>query len=332
MGLSRCAIIIASASALVPPGARQSSSIARSAAPTEPFSLRARSAAASAETNVDVDCASKEECLALVEIYSREASTLRGDAALLSDQMRAAAAARAVDEETFKNNVLPLETETGLRTTLRLGSDDAFLRAGWEFLEGGAAKLTEVSGKPAAATLNKHEGGWAVTRAPQQNRGRGRDAPDVVEMWCWITRGGATEKVTLRATCMPRADADAIRDATADAAAAARAAEKDFEDAQHAYKRERDEGQPWYDTLFGYRALIKQHEVWGLKKSVARAWAELALAVDGAVVSLGGEEFVLGRRGEFAIGEPPNPLALLAAQLVPFAAAEPGELGTFAAW
>ena len=44
---------------------------------------------------------------------------------------------------------------------------------------------------------------------------------------------------------MPRADADAIRDATADAAAAARAAEKDFEDAQHAYKRERDEGQPW---------------------------------------------------------------------------------------
>ena len=77
MGLSRCAIIIASASALVPPGARQSSSIARSAAPTEPFSSEREAqsaAAASAETNVDVDCASKEECLALVEIYSREAS------------------------------------------------------------------------------------------------------------------------------------------------------------------------------------------------------------------------------------------------------------------
>lgn len=270
--------------------------------------------------------------MALAEEFTHEADALRASIAELSDELQQAKL------ETIENNILELTEPresvlpgTKFRTTLRgLNGDDtkAFLRAQWCFLESGGAVVTPASGRDATSTLEAGGAGWKMI--PWQ--GKRRDAPDIFECWCFVKDAdGKMTKVTLRTTSLPFEHAAALRKEASGASKYYKDQSKAFEAHQQQYK-DNAEGRSWLDTLLDYRELIKQHEVTSVASGVRESWDSQARGADGAEVTLGDERVVLGKSGQYMVGEAPAPGVELAARLLPFLAKERAVWGTFTAW
>ena len=299
------------------------------------------------------ECATVEACdLEASELFDA-ARTLNARAAELRSEASAAEAylARMRAEAPPANNILPLtEAAAGAaarvwRTTLRVVEEERLARGrlqqhqlaqqratlvvAWTFLAGGVAEAapSQMPGEEerVAAADDGRAPGWTIHRA-KQGRSSSHCLPDILECWLWVRRGETLEKLLLRTTCMPVADAERALDADKEAKAKLRQIEMDYD-----YKSGRHEWS-WTDpiaTLRSWIDLCKTIEKKDLLSAVSRDRAHVAQTVGGERVDVAGETWVLGKIGDYRFeGDAPvSVLASLLPQLAP-----PAPEGRFTTW
>jgi len=294
------------------------------------------------------DCESVEDCeveavehLAAARAMYMEAKTLRAQTGAEEAELARARAEAAAN----RNNVLPFRAARGKlvtvwRTTLKVfeagdaKGREAFCRAAFTFKEGNRAEVA-VTPSNAACGEVVGDGGWRLHATPQ-TPGDYRN-PDLFECWCYVTRKGAEvrEKVTLRTTCMPLADAETALAVAREARLDLDALEAAWTDAQDALAREPN----LLKKIFKWHALFRMFDDREMKSAVKNARKRLAETVGGFHVTLDGEVYALGAFGNYVVdGDTsapsiPGPVTRALARFLPAARPNNGApVGLFTTW